>query len=898
MGGGGRGEVMMALNPTTRIPAGPTRKITQLQEIRETEDSPFCPIVPRDIANLYKEGRICTPQGVRNSSPDCDLNLWSFVDDPNKRGCTPHRETNSAASSYTHNPYPHHNGEELFSKHNGLLYKPPTPASVGIQNNSLAGVPDTGSFGQAELPRPGSLPIEDSSSEQVSCADSNRRTPTPIISDFYFHVQDSRSPEKTTDRTVEDLSADSPPFELPDFIERQVSNGDYQSSSDPKKLSHAKECLKRMKELDRQSRKEYSTDNMPHCCESTWWKFCLELADICKKEKVTEARGWLCAAIGLAPTQSQGWCELSKLESEQQNVKLALCLIRHGLKYCNNTEMCMLTIKALRHIEDFGTSAKSNKRCLKLARYLLGDVIQNVPIDKCWKVLLEGALYEERQGNYKSSKTVIDYLMTQVPRQGSVFIEAAKQQERIHDYAEAFAIIKRGLQVNPKFGPLAFAGVRVLEKKAWADSGLSINQINQSPAVVPTPQPVEMKSGKHRKRAKKSLKKQLGNLVDTPDPHSNISLGSLLEFVTECRQHLCHELIWKLCYEAAQAAERTGHYEDARTWFSASFTECPPNLQYKVLIGGARMELSFPHKSGLRVAFYALAAAYRQQEARSRTISVTRLELARYYEYVNDTDNVRITLAEAQQTDWRACLEFALMELRSGAGIEAAEVILQQSIQIEKYNSVGRLWALWIQLCNESGKENGTNTKALKKYAEAQQYVRKAGEVWCEGARIHMDPLQSELFDLDKAETYLKNAMKYTPQYGDSFVEMMKLGLLKYGVASPVPWLKNLYRNVATAEPNYGPLWQYCKQSPLMTCQEVLHVAYEKVRIEMSMFSDIYSPFLCTEESENPAPYVAHLPPWLFVNALPSLAHLHRDLNKFPQITRRRMIFGCEPVAP
>eukprot|EP01060_Flectonema_neradi_P037158 TRINITY_DN7398_c0_g3_i1.p1 TRINITY_DN7398_c0_g3~~TRINITY_DN7398_c0_g3_i1.p1 ORF type:complete len:896 (+),score=159.21 TRINITY_DN7398_c0_g3_i1:90-2777(+) len=895
----------MTLNPATRIPEGPTRKITQLQEVKGGIEE-FFPIVPRDIANLYKEGRICTPQGVRNSSPDCDLNLWSFVDDPNKRGCTPHRETNSAASSYTHNPY--QEAQQLYGK---PLFKPSTPANpAGIQNNSLSGVPDSGSFGQSELPRPGSLPIEDySSSEQVSCAgSSHRRTPTPNIPDCYYHIQDLRSPEKVAEVVVpKDAETDSPPFEVPAFIEQEIAANNNNRPIDTKRLAHAKECLKRMKELDRQSRKQFSLDSMPDCCESTWWKFCLELAEICKKEKVSEARAWLCAVIGLAPSNAQGWCELSKLESEQQNTRLALCLIREGLTHCTGTEKCTLTIKALRHIEDYSlsTTANNNKQCLKLARYLLGDVMQTVPVDKCWKVLLEGALYEERQGNYESSKTVIDYLMNQVPRQGSIFIEAARQQERIYNYAEAFSIIKRGLLANPKFGPLAFAGIRVLEKKAWAESSQGVSQLYRTSLVTlpvhPTPGGEVSKSGKQRKRAKKSLKRQLAQLVDTPEFINHISLQSLHEFVAECRQHLCHELVWKLCYEAAQAAERTGHYEDARRWFSESFIECPANLQYKVLIGGARMELSFPHENDPKhpVAFYSLVAAYRQQEAMSRTISITRLELARFYEYNNDPDNARITLAEAKLTDWRACLEYSLMELRSGAGIETAEEIIKDSIlKEEKYSSVGRLWALWIQLCNESGKENGTNIKALQKYSEAQNYVRKAGEVWCEGARIHMDPLQGELFNLDKAEAYLKNAMKYTPQYGDSFVEMMKLGLLKYGTDSPEPWLKNLYRNVATAEPNYGPLWQYCKQSALMTCQEVIHVAYEKVKLELSLFSNIYAPLLCPADSEMPSPYVDHLPPWLFVNALPSLAHLHRNLNKFPQVIRRRMIFGCEPVAP
>ena len=59
------------------------------------------------------------------------------------------------------------------------------------------------------------------------------------------------------------------------------------------------------------------------------------------------------------------------------------------------------------------------------------------------------------------------------------------------------------------------------------------------------------------------------------------------------------------------------------------------------------------------------------------------------------------------------------------------------------------------------------------------QEIPKSGEVWCEGARLSMaDSKVNGNFDYDKAEKYLNFAIQFTPQYGDSFLEMLKLYLL------------------------------------------------------------------------------------------------------------------------
>lgn len=65
------------------------------------------------------------------------------------------------------------------------------------------------------------------------------------------------------------------------------------------------------------------------------------------------------------------------------------------------------------------------------------------------------------------------------------------------------------------------------------------------------------------------------------------------------------------------------------------------------------------------------------------------------------------------------------------------------------------------------------HTTHTQQTTQALKEVPKSGEVWCEGARIHLNPL-SKAFDLDTAGKYLGFAVQFTPQYGDSFMECLR----------------------------------------------------------------------------------------------------------------------------
>jgi len=88
------------------------------------------------------------------------------------------------------------------------------------------------------------------------------------------------------------------------------------------------------------------------------------------------------------------------------------------------------------------------------------------------------------------------------------------------------------------------------------------------------------------------------------------------------------------------------------------------------------------------------------------------------------------------------------------------------------------LWAVLIQLehlrsylCPNSDPDG---TTAYKVFEEALHEVPKSGEVWCEGARLAL-----HRGDYARARQFLDFSLHFTPQYGDSLIEYLRLALLE-----------------------------------------------------------------------------------------------------------------------
>lgn len=197
----------------------------------------------------------------------------------------------------------------------------------------------------------------------------------------------------------------------------------------------------------------------------------------------------------------------------------------------------------------------------------------------------------------------------------------------------------------------------------------------------------------------------------------------------------------------------------------------------------------------------------------------------------------------------------------------------------------GRLWAALIQLRHDDGE-----LRQMDVFRRALQSVPKSGEVWCEGARIRLDPL-SPTFDAQAAMRHLSFAARFTPQYGDSFLEQVRVDMIDrwlvplaephvrrvYGALLPLPFgggggggaddggggreraygivaeevrgaveavearlrggagsisdgvldTSDLELRCSSADPNYGHLWFKYRDSPIDTAREVIMQAKE-----------------------------------------------------------------------
>mmetsp|Transcript_20983 Transcript_20983/g.37890 ORF Transcript_20983/g.37890 Transcript_20983/m.37890 type:complete len:1660 (-) Transcript_20983:315-5294(-) len=451
------------------------------------------------------------------------------------------------------------------------------------------------------------------------------------------------------------------------------------------------------------------------------WRVYLELADLAKRaNKFDEARKLYENVCTTQPYACQGWLEYSKLEEECGNLRKCAQILHDGLDYCEYNEN--LLIRAIKHEEKMGH--------LNSARQFLGR-LKHVGIEKVWRTLLEGALLEARAGNDKMARRVLKYLMHHVSWYGPLYSEAYSLERELGCPQEALLVVERGLKEIPRYGPLWFGAFRLCEG------------------------------------------------LDTSQKAYDLPLA--MEFVNRATKSISRELIWKVHLDAALMQERAALNAVAenpnlslddmlilcRRTFAKTVMNCPPNLCWKVWLAVGRMELSVGRTEEARKFFF---RAFSVVPDKGR--AAVMLESSRLEEFAGDTKLARAILCKARNesgSDWKVWLESVFLEIRDGEQKRAVNLVKRA---LQRHTGTGRLWAALVQLYHGDGEHVQCNSL---KYA--LQAVPKSGEVWCEGARIHLNPFVPT-FDMDTARRHLCFATKFTPQYGDSFVETLRLQLL------------------------------------------------------------------------------------------------------------------------
>lgn len=473
--------------------------------------------------------------------------------------------------------------------------------------------------------------------------------------------------------------------------------------------------------------------------ESVHWRVYLELADLAKRSnRYFEARRLYKMVCQLQPFASQGWLEYSKLEEECGHMNRVMNILHSGLEYCEYSES--LLTRAVKHQEKMGN--------LATARELLAR-LKHIGIEKVWRTVLEGALLEARAGNVSTARRVLKYLMHHVPWYGPLYLEAYRLEKDQGHPLDALQIVERGLQAIPRYGPLWFGAFRLCE--------------------------------------------------DVDRTNKRYHLPQTLDMIERATLSISKELVWKVHLEAAQMLERSAFENEnvenlksesllisARRRLAMTILTCPNNLRWKVWLASARMELG-TGKADCARALFLRAHEVVPKKGRSSTL----LETARLEDFIGDTNLARAILCRGRVIyghDWKVWLESVLLEIRSGSVARAVD-ICTNALQI--HHGTGRLWATLVQLRQYTGRDEAQQC-ALR---QALNAVPKSGEVWCEGGRIHLNPF-SDTFDLERARRHLYFATRFTPQYGDGFVETIRLELIEQWLA---PIAKFVWENTKSS---------------------------------------------------------------------------------------------------
>ena len=577
--------------------------------------------------------------------------------------------------------------------------------------------------------------------------------------------------------------------------------------------------------------------------------YCL-LADLEKRDgKFEKAREYFGKVNELDPYAKEGWLEFSKMEEDCGNFDNCRSILQKGLSHDATNENILKSLIKLE--EKTGNIDAARDIIAKLDDY---------PLSNTWKIILESALMEARAGENSEARQIFEMLMEKVPWSSAVYFEAARFEEKHHCDEKAINIVSRGLGQNSRFGPLWFSAFRLHEK---IEVKRALNVFDE-----------------RKLKGRKNVRLSIG-LTHTQSVFDKASFD------------VAKELQWKVSFEKAKMFERAaltfiGHLaqyynvssndtadvlskfdsvdknyaesliEKCRDAYKLSLQQCQKTLHWKVWLAAARMEVWSRNIDAARE-FLTLALG----EAPLKSKTQVYLETARLEEFEGNVEEARdflIVGQERSRKEWKIYLESVLLEMRYNKR-EAA--IKQAENALNSHPGTGRLWAILIQLKSVEGPKS--QFSALER---ALGKVPKSGEVWCEAARLALNPT-SPFFNLEKARLFLDYAIQFTPQYGDSFLEYIRYILIIHVhdkllnfLQSKINFieenlnpnaissdyltlfskklnyekisLKSLNQQCINADPNYGVLWFHCKNHPFDTAQIVFQCAKKYLGNELN----------------------------------------------------------------
>ncbi|KAL4471552.1 hypothetical protein ABPG74_008445 [Tetrahymena malaccensis] len=499
-----------------------------------------------------------------------------------------------------------------------------------------------------------------------------------------------------------------------------------------------------------------------------YWKLMFELADYAKKDCMYhEAKYFYKIAINLQPFCPDIWLEYAKMEEDYGNLQKAKEILENAYPFCKMSDS--LILKLLRIIEKIGK--------IEDIRVILSNLNQ-LKIDKCWKIYIEGAFIEIRFGNIKNAERILKMLHSYLDLNGQVCYEYARVLELQGKYQQALNICQQAQDKGLKCTSLWTLYLKLYEKTC-----------------------------------------------------TGIQASVLDKFIRQANASLPKEIIWKIYLEIAQICEKKNAIHLAKQYLMMSIRNAHESMRWKPLIQVAKIELLLGNKENAnKVIQKTLEACSDKQKP---YLIIEAAKCAEIAGDVNSALSQMESLKSHMKSEWKIYMEYISMLIRNKKHKEASQVIKES---LYTHTLAGRLWGELIQLEHIKATNNDLNS-AFEFFLVALEEVPKSGEVWCEGARLCMNPFGNK-YDLMKAKQFLEYAIFFTPQYGDSFIEALRLYTI-LGERDQIKQLKNvisyqlnfIYQRIyyqqkyqqktIISQPNYGHLWYYMKETTRDTSIDV-----------------------------------------------------------------------------
>lgn len=297
--------------------------------------------------------------------------------------------------------------------------------------------------------------------------------------------------------------------------------------------------------------------------------------------------------------------------------------------------------------------------------------------------------------------------------------------------------------------------------------------------------------------------------------------------VLNALNRVSHDVTWKLWFLLAQFQDRVHDAVSARTSLAQAVATCSIKDHWKIWAGAARIELANGRPATAELLLlYALKHGPDQ-----RRLSVL-LDLARLAEHENNLEMARGLLELAPVFDRRDCrvpMERMLLESRAG---RMAHAIAVGFTSLDDVVPSGRFWGILIHLTAALGP--ATQRRVI---SVGLQSVPKSGEIWCELGRWALN-LHNRVFSVPFARQVLDVALHFTPQYGDSFIEYVRVELLSRGYTQA---LSDVRRHCIHAAPNYGLLWNFCRLHAAFDARLIFDTAFVRVCAELHANRSLYA---------------------------------------------------------